>query len=220
MNAVIFDIDNTLYDYDYAHSKALEKVIKYFEENFYISPRRFIELYAEHRVLIKSQLDGTAASHNKLFYFKSIIEFLGDNPINHLETLEKVYWSTFHSSIKVHTWVYDVFDFLKSKNIKIGLCTDFMLMNQIEKIRLLQLSNYIDGIVSSEEVGHDKPHSLVYEKIVKLLAVELNEVLFIGDDYHKDYLKPSEIGMKALHYKEGDGILNALRDILLNREQK
>jgi len=214
MIAVVFDFDNTLYNYDSAHLEGIRSVSVYFKRVFNISSDAFIEFYEEAKYIVKEQLGDTAASHNKMFYFKNILYKLGYKSIEYIEEIDNIYWNSFHKSMSLYPWVIPVFDYIKSNNIKIGLCTNYMLSEQLDKIRILGIGMYFDAIVSSEEVGLDKPHLPIYKQIAYDLSLNYENILFIGDDYLRDYLIPVELGMKALHLDNHLNIANRIINLI------
>lgn len=71
LKAVIFDLDNTLYNYDVNNEKALNVVQKYVESEFNIERKKFFELYDESRKETHEILNSNIASrHNRAIYFK------------------------------------------------------------------------------------------------------------------------------------------------------
>jgi putative hydrolase of the HAD superfamily len=50
----------------------------------------------------------------------------------------------------------------------------------------LGLDMYVDFVVTSEEVGLDKPHSAMFSTALTKLNLKNEEVIMIGDDLTKD----------------------------------
>jgi len=68
IKGVIFDLDNTIYDYNNAHKKALEILFKYLKETYNINEQIN---YRKFNHIIKTNLGHhTASSHNKILTFK------------------------------------------------------------------------------------------------------------------------------------------------------
>ena len=102
---ILFDTDNTLYDYMPAHNAALEAVGKKFENQLSIPRSKFLESYETSRHQIKNQLGNTASSHSRLLYMQRTMELLGlkSQILLSLE-FEQTYWRTFYgrqSSLKM-----------------------------------------------------------------------------------------------------------------------
>ena len=73
-------------------------------------------------------------------------------------------------------------------NIKICILTDFTLREQVKKLKTLQILNFIDKIITSEEVGYDKPTNKIFLYALHKLNVKPHEVCMIGDNYDKDII--------------------------------
>ena len=76
-DAILFDLDNTLYDYQPAHKAAWYQVIKKVTSLFMIEGSQFSKAFYEARSQIKDQLGNTASSHSRLLYFQRTLELLG-----------------------------------------------------------------------------------------------------------------------------------------------
>ena len=72
--AVLFDLDDTLYEYDSVHKKSLKEVYKVLKKHIKISHNKFIRLFNLSKAEIHRELSGTASSHNRVLYFQRLIE--------------------------------------------------------------------------------------------------------------------------------------------------
>jgi FMN phosphatase YigB (HAD superfamily) len=119
IKAVLFDLDDTLFDYQTVHDKTL---IKLFDRISKITntPVEMVKLAFElAQKEVKKQLIGTAASHNRDLYFQKLFELLNSQIKNKIEVkyiveLFKLYWDTFFKNIKKDKHTIEVLKFLKS----------------------------------------------------------------------------------------------------------
>lgn len=197
---LIFDLDNTLYSYDDCHSSALNKCINYLVD---ISKNySYIEIkciYDEISYNLKNELNNTASSHNKSIYFKHIIEKLNISCYySHFVNINNMYWETFYENIKSFDYVKEFLEWNKSIGIKIGILTDYETEHQIIKLQKLKLLDFIDCIVTSEEVGIDKPSSKIFLNILDKLKLHADDVIMFGDSYEKDIR--GALNLKMLTY--------------------
>ena len=81
--AVIFDTDNTLYEYAIANKMAENAVEKDLKHRFKIESNLFRNTYQKSKKEIKSQLGKTASSHSRLLYFQRFLEILVKNGSRH-----------------------------------------------------------------------------------------------------------------------------------------
>ena len=75
-----------------------------------------------------------------------------------------IYWDTFLENMIPFDEVYE---FLEKYKNKICLVTDLTAHIQYRKIEKLRLNKYISRVVTSEEVGKEKPHPYMF-----ILALE------------------------------------------------
>ena len=182
---IIFDLDNTLYNYTECHENALNKVFDHIAENHFIKKETLQKIYDKISIQVKYELGGTASSHNKTIYFKHIVEELNlDFYI--VYTLQKIYWKTFLEEIIEFEGVTQFIRWNRTLGIKIGILTDYETEYQIQKLQRLYILKYIDVIVTSEEVGIEKPSVQMFQTILQKMNLRNDEVIMIGDSYHKD----------------------------------
>jgi len=150
---IIFDLDNTLYDYDACHHAALNRVFEFLLENYKSLKIEHIKgIYEEISKTLKYELGFTASSHNKSIYFKHLLEKLNIG-LSAFLTINDIYWETFYSNMVCFEGVLDFLGFNKNLGKKIGILTDYETEYQIKKLDKLGILNYVDAIVTSEEVG-------------------------------------------------------------------
>ena len=225
-NGIIFDLDNTLYNYDKCHSSALDNVITFIQKNTKFNDIYYIKnLYENISKNNKYELKNTASSHNKSIYFKKLLECL---KLNYLlfSKINDIYWSTFYKCIECFEGVKEFIIWNKKIGKKIGVLTDYETEFQIIKLEKLELLEYIDIIITSEEVGIEKPSIHMFQTILRKMNLLASEVIMIGDSYEKDI--QGAINMDILsywfnissseHYCNKDKYIEFNNFVLLNTE--
>ena len=89
---------------------------------------------------------------------------------------------------------------LKELGIRIGIGTDMTAHIQYRRLEFLNLSPYIDFIVTSEEAGVEKPTPHLFELCVEKAGVLAGECAFIGDNLTKDVKGAWDNGLKGIWY--------------------
>ena len=69
---VIFDLDNTLYEYKPCHVLGLKAVCEYIEQMFGISQKTALEKFEVARMRVKSRLSG-ASARDRILYFSEFL---------------------------------------------------------------------------------------------------------------------------------------------------
>ena len=79
--------------------------------------------------------------------------------------------------------------------------TNLNMQFQIQKIKQLEIEPYVSCLVTSEEVGVEKPDPLFFEIALKKLGLAKDDVIMIGDDEEKDIQGAKAMGIPAFIYE-------------------
>jgi HAD superfamily hydrolase (TIGR01662 family) len=93
--------------------------------------------------------------------------------------------------------VIDALSSLKEKGIRIGCVSneDGYLESFFTKF---DITDYFEIILSSEEVGCEKPAPGIFQIALTRMNLTAEEVIFVGDGLHSDYFGSQSVGMKPL----------------------
>lgn len=182
-NAILFDLDNTLYSYDLAHNKAYLEVKNKVIKSFSIDPEDFDRAYKEARLYVKSRLSGTAASHSRLLYMQRLLEVMGlGSQVLMALDLEQTYWRCFLNNALLFEGVLELLDDIRLLGIPMAIVTDLTAQIQFRKVVYFGLDHYFDYIITSEEAGFDKPHMLPFQLATEKIKPSGNNIWMIGDN--------------------------------------
>lgn len=182
---IIFDLDDTLYNYKVCHEHALQTIFKYLYSVYSEVTADFENTYLKITTDLKKELSNTASSHNKSIYLKHLLEKLNYG-LSEFLTIQNLYWQSFYEKIECYPGVKDFILWNRNKKIKIGILTDYETEYQIIKLEKLGLLDYVDVIVTSEEVGKEKPSKQMFLTILEKLQLSTSDVIMIGDNLEKD----------------------------------
>lgn len=202
IDTIIFDLDNTLYEYEPCHQAGLIAAFLELGKFTELNQEELDIAYKQAQDEVKSHVQDQAASHNRLLYFKFLCESLDLSSVDLPLRLEDVYWNAYLNEMKLFEGVLDLLDWLKSRNLKLGLCTDLTAQIQLKKLQKLNLGNYFIKVVTSEEAGVEKPNPIILQLVLNRLHSKAEDSIFIGDHYEKDIVGSSNIGMKAIHFSK------------------
>ncbi len=195
LKAVLFDLDNTLFDFNTAHKQSLRDMTEYGEARFDVPAQEFAQAYRRADRQLKAELPNVAACHNRILIAQRMLELMHLPSIVTPLELYETYWSSMLGSIKPREGVVEFLSRLQRKGIRTGLCTDMTAHIQHRKIAALGLTNYIDRIVSSEEAGTEKPNPKIFFCCLRKLNVRPDEAVFIGDSFERDVCGAHAAGM-------------------------
>lgn len=195
---IIFDFDNTLYDYELINKNALNKLFNQlsFDNNLNINNIYF--LYKKINSDIKS-FNNSNNKFNKIIYIKRLLEELKISLL-FLDKYLKVYYDEFNNQFKIYEGVLDLFNLLKKNNIKIAICSNNIFSQQYDKLKSSNLLEYIDFIQTSDESGEEKPNLNIFLNIQNKLEIAFENIAFIGDNYEHDILPSLKLKMFPFHF--------------------
>jgi len=180
---VIFDLDDTLFN----------------EIDFLISAYNEISQFL-------SNVQGVDKSKNEIFDymyslylrkknpFEQVISFLNIKNIKTSDLLE--IYRNHLPNISLNDDVKEVLDYLKYHKFIIGIITDGRSIQQRNKIKALNLENFISGLVISEEFGSEKPN-LENFKFFEIFFPNSNYT-YVGDNINKDFIAPNQLNWDTI----------------------
>lgn len=192
---VILDLDDTLYDHSVAQNKAYKKV------NQYLKIKYNLNIYPELnkiKKLLKNELN-TASSHNRFIYFKKIVENT-NIPFREITIINDIFWEEFFQNISLRGYTIDFLNNLKGWGKKIIILTNFQTEYQIKKLEKLNILNLVDYIITSEEVGYEKPSFKMFDEVLRKTDLRKEELIMIGDDLIRDIQASKDYGIYAFHF--------------------
>ena len=203
IKAVIFDIDNTLYSYEHSHEYGMRSLASYCNRVFGVSEEETEECYKRANKIMMGRIGSeTAAMHNRLMRMQCMLE-LWDKPLfPHTVNMYDRYWNASIEHSLISPGIIRFMQKLKERGIRIGIGTDMTAHIQFRRLEFLNLSPYIDFIVTSEEAGVEKPHYHFFDICVEKAGVRPEECAFIGDNVKKDIEGAWESGLKGIWYTQ------------------
>jgi putative hydrolase of the HAD superfamily len=192
--AVIFDFDNTIYDYELSNRNALNMLFEALTNDLSCK-NELEEMYSIINYNIKHS-NNTNNKFNKTIYIKQLLEKL-NIPLSEYYKYLNIYESNF--KIKIYDYVIELFELLKNNNIKIAICSNNIFIQQMNKMKDTILQ-YIDYVETSDECGEEKPHLNIFLKLQNKLQISFENIAYIGDNYRDDILPSIELKMLPFQY--------------------
>jgi putative hydrolase of the HAD superfamily len=153
-----------------------------------ISNQRFDEVFDQARAAVKAQLGNTASSHSRLQYFQRMLEMVGmKSDVVAALDYEQTYWRTFLSCASLFPNAKSALLLIRSLDIPLVLVTDLNSRIQFRKVVYFELETVFDYVVTSEEVGADKPDARIFHTAMSKLGLDNQQPVWVlGDDVAKD----------------------------------
>lgn len=198
VKGVFLDLDNTLYDYEPCNKKGYEAVVNKAEELGIATRKELEQAWVESRGKVHDQLKNQAASHSRLLYLHGALELLSGRSQPALALhLEACFWNAYIESMQLGREAEAFLNRLKSRSLKTCIVTDLTSHIQFRKWEKLNLEKFVDFIVTSEEAGMEKPHAPIFLRALEKLNLQPAEVIMVGDNYEKDVLGGTGMGIRS-----------------------
>jgi len=169
----IFDLDNTLFNFDFAYQKGLIEIFKEIDEKDFKTEKK----------LFQKTCSGFSYSHNKLIQIKKTCEKLKKK--NYLDI-----YQSFLNEFLENSFLFDnVLDYLKL--LKNNQCHLYILTNnlceiQIKLLEKLNILDYFDKIYTSEEFNLEKPNPNFLKLVLYDIGCQKEEIVMVGDNFKND----------------------------------
>lgn len=108
--------------------------------------------------------------------------------------------------ISLYSGVGELLIRIKKKK-KIGIITDGRPEGQRAKLKALNIN--VDKVIITDELGgaeYRKPNPKAFEIMQKELNIEFEKMVYVGDNIKKDFIAPQKLGMKYIWFKNPDGL--------------
>ena len=201
VKAFVFDIDNTIYDYNSNDIVAMKELCKFAEEKFNLNEEDFLKVYEESRKVVKTRLTEGAGQHNRMLFFQAAVEIIGKNPLDYVLEMYEIYWNAFLENMNLFDGAMDFMKSIKKAGLKIALCTDMTAHIQYRKLKKLGITDLIDVLVTSEESGFEKPSPVIFNLVLEKLKIKPSEAIYIGDHINKDVKGSMNCGLTPIWFK-------------------
>jgi len=192
IHAILFDLDDTLYDEMQFVKGGFKTVSSYISKNNNIEPRVVYQMLLD---VLKEHGRGKTfdIALKKLVYNKKFIP-----------KLVEVY-RTHKPNIFLYPEVSSVLSILKKQRYKLGIITDGDVEVQRNKVEALKIKDFFDCMIFSDEYGikKQKPDPLPYRKAMEKLEASANETIYIGDNPYKDFITARKLGMFTIRIMRG-----------------
>jgi len=98
----------------------------------------------------------------------------------------------------------DVLKELKKKGYKLGIITNTVTSRE-EHVRMalrkIDVEKYFDVIVTSVDVGHEKPDERIFMTALRAVKVKPKEAVMVGNRVSADIIGGNRMGMKTILFK-------------------
>jgi len=200
--AVLFDLDDTLFDHTHGARAALRGVHgKYacFRE------RPFDEFEGAHARCLEELhlrvIAGELAIHAaRLERFRRLFAVAGVVPgEDKLAEAAAAYRAVYVASRRAVDGALDLLSALAPR-VRIGIVSNNLLDEQQQKVRLCGFDRFVDALVVSEEAGASKPDPAIFVIALARLECDRSEAVMIGDSWAADVEGARRAGIRPIWF--------------------
>lgn len=194
LKAVVFDMDDTLYEekqYVESGFRAVDNWVleEYRISGFYEAASRLFHS-GEKRQIFNKALEQLHIPYNDRLIEEMVDLYRSHKPDIRLS--EDARWTLDHLS----------------ETARIGLISDGYLAAQEQKVSALNLQERFDSIVLTDRLGRHcwKPSPVPYEHASTELRIPHHQCVYIGDNVNKDFIAANRLGWTTVHINRKTGI--------------
>lgn len=214
---LLFDFDNTLVDFDLASKKSLWQSFEEFgiectEDIYKVYKKVNGKCWA---ALEKKKITGEELRPKR---FEQLFKKLDISPTSPEEFSVRYLENLVHKSL-AYNGVHELLDQFKP-NYKLGIITNGFKEVQRPRLKKLELNDFFDSIVVSDEIGVSKPHLEYFEYVENTFEekFEKDRVLVIGDSLNSDIGGGINFGVDTCWISHGRDLKGANKPTFIIRD--
>jgi len=201
LQAVLFDLDDTLYD----HLHSVQQGLLILQQRYAtlqtvplgdLEHRYHETLERLHIRLLRGEL---TQNESRTLRMQTVFSFFG------VELDAERAWNAF----EVFRQGYDLarrcvpgsqrlLARLRQEELRLAIVTNNLVSEQIPKLKHLGIYDYFEVVSISEEVGVPKPDAKIFEVTLERLGLTANEVIMVGDSLASDIAGAQALGIRSI----------------------
>ena len=202
IQAIIFDVDDTLYDQQAPFRKAVNKIAPL------VSDEDMSELYIRFRYYSDENFPKVMAGLMTIDEMRAdrIIQSIKDLDYPNLTEDEALHFQKIYEDelacITMHHDKEKTLNYLAQKKVPIGIITNGPTDHQAKKIKQLNVSKWVtpERTMISEQTGYQKPEVEIFKLAENNFDYSGEEILYVGDSFESDVTGSKKANWRALWF--------------------
>jgi putative hydrolase of the HAD superfamily len=198
--AVLFDLDDTLVDHLHACRCALAAIQA--ETGWFggVSPDELEIAYREvltsmHADVVRGVVDREEARAERLRRFGARCgQALSGEDVRRARA---IYYAAYRQARRLVPGARELLAALHGR-VQIGVVTDHVVAEQVEKLESFGLAPLVDTLVASGEVGVSKPDARLFRVALERLGCAAGAAVMVGDSWERDVVGATALGIRAV----------------------
>jgi FMN phosphatase YigB (HAD superfamily) len=203
--AVLFDVDDTLYDRASAQRQLLTTLIEKLPSLFLgVSWDAAYRAFLSSDRLVSARLDRREpVDEPRLERWRVLLELLGQDPAS-APLVNEVYMDSY---VRVCPAVPHAVQCLATlaARVPLGVVSNGFVDIQYRKLEALGVRHLFSCIVLSDELGIRKPDVRIFQEAIRRMGLPPRECVYVGDSYRYDIAGAAAAGMRTCWFRRGGG---------------
>lgn len=200
MQAIFFDVDDTLYDQLRPFARAFKRHFNFSDislEALYIASRKLSD-----EVFYLTENGQMDKQEMHVYRIKQALKYFGKNISHQKAVMFQRDYEAYQKEITLFPNIVSVFNFCLKKKIQMGIITNGPLNHQKRKIEQLGISNWIPNknIIISSEVNIAKPDVQIFHLAETKVQLVKESIYYVGDSFQNDVIGAKNAGWKAIWF--------------------
>jgi len=204
LKAVLFDVDDTLFDRNGAQLMVLDVIACEFRDLFAgIDRQELVDAFLESDRVTTLEFygDGSIVDGVRVRRARMFLDLLGLDEA-HAGAIAELYVEVYPRMNAPVDGAVTVVEALASK-FQLGIVSNGLPDVQYQKLETLGIRHFFGCIVLSEEFGIRKPDPAIFWHAAGLLGREPQECLYVGDSYIADVVGGKKAGLRVCWFNPG-----------------
>ncbi len=196
--AILFDLDDTLFDHRRASNLALGAMHAAYAPDlpfdaFASTHAEVLEDFHARFLAGEFTLDGARVARMQTLFTRF------DRALDTATAARaaRLYREQHQANRRLVTGAGELLDALHG-HCRLGIVTNNSTAEQLEKLRALDIARYFDVVVISEDVGVTKPDPRIFSIALERIGARAQDTVFIGDNWINDIAGALDAGMAAI----------------------
>lgn len=200
---LFFDLDRTLWDYEANSSSAFEDIIKLLKLHDKIPDVEiFKKKYDSYNEVLWEQYRKGIIKKSFLSrerFYKTLGDFDIHDP-SLAETFGEKYLEIVPRKSFLVPHCMEILNYLKNKGYELHIITNGFQELQALKMTSSHIRPLFDTIITSDEVGIQKPHKEIFKYALSATQAKKSGSIMIGDDFEADVKGAANFGIDQVYY--------------------
>lgn len=214
---VLFDLDDTLYDYKNLKRLADNTAFSVIGSDY---SKKASDLYEKAKENLRLLYTKKQITHNQFYdrrtRYSILLDLLGIENTGLDIKMDDTFWKAIKKNIKPFDNSKKVLSDLE-KFYKLGIITNGLKWQQQLKLKHLNMTDYFDYFFTSEDAGIEKPNREFFEYVLnKFNDIQCNECMVVGNEPIDDIMGAKNAGMKTIFLNNKADLKDIVPDYEIN----